>query len=102
MTYFRFGLEKKHQSIGVATMRRVLKTLPAFISGKAGARGEHDDGCSLGMIAADECSGPRRNMYATAEEICRMFEMMRDRGRWQRTGVGPCHDSAGLFRNTAV
>lgn len=89
MTYFRFGLEKKYQSIGARNYATGLETpfpLSYLVKRALGAS----------MTMAAEVSNDRRwmnavvpagNMYATAEEICRMFEMMRDQGRWQRKQV---------------
>jgi CubicO group peptidase (beta-lactamase class C family) len=89
MTYFRFGLEKKYQHIAARNYATGLETpfpLSLLVKRALGAS----------MTMAAEVSNDRRwmnavvpagNMYATAEEISRMFEMMRDQGRWQRKQV---------------
>ncbi len=89
MTYFRFGLEERYQHLAARNYATGLETpfpLSAIVKRALGGS----------MTLAAEVSNDRRwmsaivpagNVYATAEEIGRMFEMMRDGGKWQRRQV---------------
>jgi CubicO group peptidase (beta-lactamase class C family) len=89
MTYFRYGLEERFQPVVARNYATGIETpFPLSVLVKRALGGS--------MTMAAEVSNDRRwmnavvpagNIYATAEEICRMFEMMRNNGKWQRRQV---------------